>query len=310
MNKNICQTLCVVNPASANGRTRKAWRRIEQSLADRDVQLEVCFTGGPGEAIKITREALQNGYRRIISVGGDGTLNEVVNGFFENRQKINSEAFLSLIPMGTGGDFSRMLNLNNRIETIYRLITDPQPQCCDLVQATFTNWQNQTECRYYINEADIGIGSETVYRVNRNSKMLGGFASFLLGALYTIFTYRNRDMTIMVDDQMIYTGKTGMVVVGNGSYFGGGMKIAPHAQIDDGLLEIIVVKDLTKMDLLSNVGNIYKGTHLQHPLVERMPGRKVEVVSPEDIYFEMDGETPGYGNIIFEIMPAAINLLI
>lgn len=306
------QALCVVNPNSGNGRTRKAWAKAERILKDRNIELDVQYTTGPGDATIITRKALQNGYNRIISVGGDGTLNEVVNGFFdENQQQINPEACLSLIPMGTGGDFARMFNLNSDIKNIVRLLTDPKLCCCDLVLADYTGWQENPERRFLINEADVGLGSATVYRVNRNSKALGGFLSFLLAFLYTIVTYKNLDLVIKVDGQIIYEGKTGIIVVGNGRYFGGGVKVAPDALVDDGLLEIILAKDLKKRDLLANLTNMYKGTHLQHPLVERMAGRQVEIMSAGDILFEMDGETPGHGrSVTFEIVPAAMKLLV
>lgn len=306
------KTLCVVNPASANGRTRKAWIKTEKALADRDINLDKHFTSGPGDATIATRKALQNGYTRIVSIGGDGTLNEVVNGFFdENQHPINPEACLSFIPMGTGGDFSRMFSLKSDLNTIYRLLTDPKPYRCDLVLATYTGWQDAQERRFFINEADVGLGSETVYRVNRNSKALGGFASFLLAFLCTVITYRNLELVIKVDDETKYDGKTGIIVVGNGGYFGGGVKVAPDARIDDGLLEIILAKDLRKIDLLANLTNMYKGTHLKHPLVERMAGRKVQILSQGDILFEMDGETPGHGSsVTFEIMPGAVTLLL
>jgi diacylglycerol kinase (ATP) len=126
-----------------------------------------------------------------------------------------------------------------------------------------------------------------------------------------MIVYRNLELVIKVDDETIYDGKTGVIVVGNGGYFGGGVKVAPDAKIDDGLLEIILAKDLKKMDLVLNLTNMYKGTHLKHPQVERMIGRKVEILSKDDIRFEMDGETPGHGSsMLFEIMPDAITLLL
>lgn len=311
MNITEYPTLCIVNPASANGRTRRAWKSMEQALAGRDIKLEACFTSGPNDATRLTREALHKGYRRIISVGGDGTLNEVVNGYFNgNREKICTDAVLSLIPMGTGGDFARMLQASHEVDFVHRLLSHPRERTCDLVRVTFTNWDGQEEYRHYINIADVGIGSETVVRVNRNSKFLGGFFSFLLGALHTIFTYRNRSLTVRVDDRLIYEGQAGMIVVGNGSYFGGGMKVAPHAMIDDGLLEVVVVKDLSKIQLLGNVGSIYRGHHLNHPLVEHLQGKRVEIISPDNICIEMDGETPGQGGLTFEILPAAMTLLV
>jgi len=306
------QTLCVVNPRAANGRTRKAWKKIERTLASRHIKIDSQYTKSPGDATFITRQALQRGYNRIVSVGGDGTLNEVVNGFFdENQQPVNPESCLSFIPIGTGGDFARMFNLHRDIDSIIRLLTKPQIRPCDVVLAAYTGWNGMEERRIFINEADVGLGSATVYRVNNNSKALGGFLSFFLAFLYTIFTYRNLDLVIKVDGETKYEGKTGIIVVGNGSYFGGGVKVAPHARIDDGLLEIILAKDLKKRDLLANIVNMYKGTHLHHPLVERMVGHQVQILSEGDILFEMDGETPGHGNsVTFEIIPAAIKLLV
>ncbi|HZK43106.1 MAG TPA: diacylglycerol kinase family protein [Syntrophomonadaceae bacterium] len=309
--KNIYKSLFVVNPISANGRTPKTWGNIERYLKQRGLKFDVRYTDMPREAITITREALQGDYQHILSVGGDGTLNEVVNGFFNNDgSKIKEDAYLSLIPMGTGGDFARMLKSSSHPQKIYEILAQGKEKKIDIVRSTFTGWSGQVESRYYLNVADVGVGSETVYHVNRNSKVFRGFLSFLVFGIYSILTYDNKLLNVKVDDRKVYVGKSSMVVISNGCYFGGGMKIAPYASLDDGLLDIIIVKDLSKLGLLKHVKGIYSGQHLNDPNIKFMNGKKTEILSDQKVYLEIDGETPGTGNLEFQIMPQEIKLLI
>ncbi len=309
--KNSYKTLCVVNPASANGRTRRTWGTLERYLRQEGLEFEVLCTTQPKDATYITQEALHKDYQRIVSVGGDGTLNEVVNGFFNgDGQKIKKDAFLSIIPMGTGGDFARMFTVSSKPDRVYEVMAQGEAKEIDIVRGTYTGWNGQKESRFYINVADVGLGSEAVYHVNRNSKILRGFLSFLIFGLYSVFTYKNKFLTIKVDDREAYAGRSSMVVVSNGCYFGGGMKIAPHANLSDGLLDVVIVKDLSKMELLRNVPGIYSGQHLNDPGIDFLQGRKIEIISEEDIFVELDGESPGIGNLEFEIIPADMKLII
>lgn len=309
--KNKYKTLCVVNPASANGRTKKNWGKLENYLKQQGLEFAVKFTSKPKEAIDITREALYNDYSRIVSVGGDGTLNEVLNGFYNgNYMKIKEDAFLSFIPMGTGGDFARMFTTSSKPQRVYEVLADACEYPIDIVQGTYTNWDGNRETSYFINVADIGLGCQTVYRVNQSSKAWGGFLSFLISALYSLVTYESQFLTVKVDDKEVYTGKACMVVVSNGSYFGGGMKIAPYANLSDGLLDITIVDDLSKIDIIKNIPGIYTGKHINHPAVTFFSGKKVELISPTELLVEFDGETPGIGNIELEIMPQELKILL
>lgn len=305
------KTLCVVNPTSANGRTRKTWGQLESYLRRRGLVFDVMCTSAPKNATDITREALLKDYRRIVSVGGDGTLNEVVNGFFDEKgQKIKEDAFLSIIPMGTGGDFARMFEVSSKPHAVYEMMAKGREIKIDIVRGAFTGWRGNPEFRYYINVADVGLGSETVYYVNRNSKILRGFLSFLVSALYSVFTFKNKLVTVIVDGQEVYTGKSNLVVASNGSYFGGGMKIAPHANLSDGLLEIIIARDLSKLELLRCVPKIYSGKHLEEAKIFSLRGQKVQISSPEEIFVEFDGESPGKGDLVLEIIPQGMKLII
>lgn len=308
---NTYNTFFVVNPASAHGRTKRNWLRLEAYLRQNDLDFAYKFTAKPMEAINITREALYNGYSRIVSVGGDGTLNEVLNGFYdEEYRKINTESFLTHIPMGTGGDFARMFNISADLSDVYNIMTNFQEYTIDIVKGTYTNFAGLRESRFLINVADVGLGCQTVYTVNNRSKILGGFLSFLTSALISLLTYESQLVTVKIDGNEVYNGKLTMVVVSNGSYFGGGMKIAPKALLNDGLLDITIVNDLTKLGIIQNVPGIYQGKHVNHPAVSIFKGESVELSSPAELLVEFDGETPGMGSIILEVMPNELKLLL
>ncbi|MDD3852744.1 MAG: diacylglycerol kinase family lipid kinase [Syntrophomonadaceae bacterium] len=311
MAENSIRSMFVVNPASANGRTCKTWIQLEKHLKDNNITFGVSMTSRPLEAIELTRKALWEGYEHIIAVGGDGTLNEVVNGFFDDQGVfINESARLSMIPMGTGGDFARLMQMSNQPENIVRLFLKPQTVSCDLVRATFTNWQGEPASRYFINIADVGLGSDTVFRVNRNSKLMGGPLSFLVGAVTSIIAFKNLYLKVNIDNRNVYAGDSCLAAIGNGQYFGGGMKVTPRAVINDGWLDIVVVEGLGKLELMRNIIPIRKGEHLKNPRVHYHTGKKVIIESQDNLYFEMDGETPGRGNLIFEVLPAAMNLIV
>ncbi len=307
---NTYKTLCIVNPVSANGRTRKNWPLIEAFLKKLGLEFTVAYTTHAGDAIKIAQNGLAQGYNRLVAVGGDGTLHEVINGLYSEKDKDETDAVLSFIPMGTGGDFARMFSLSANPQEVYKMLTAGREHSIDIALGTYTNWEGERESRYFINVADIGIGSHTVYHVNRNSKVFGGFWSFLLAGLYSLLTYKSQNLTIRLDGVDIYQGKSNMVVISNGSYFGGGMKIAPHAQLDDGLLNITIVKNLNKYELLKHLPGIYSGKHITEPKIDFLLGKKVEITSTEDLLIEFDGETPGMGDLQIEIVPQALKLII
>lgn len=304
-------TMCIVNPVAGHRRCKQRWDMLDQVLRAADLEYEVSITSHALHAVEITREALKNGFSRIVAVGGDGTLNEVVNGFFDLQgQAINPEARLSLIPVGTGSDFARMFNIDSSTECVRRLLSAGERKTCDVVRTSFWGWDGEQTRRYYINIGDVGIGAETCARINRNSKVLGGFWSFLLAGVYTILTYRNRNLTVLVDEAEIYSGPCCLIAIGNGSYFGGGMKIAPKARLDDGLLDVVVVKNFGKMELLAALPQVYRGSHLSHPKVGFRRGSRVKIISHDQAYLEVDGETTGQGDMEFEILPAGLKILV
>lgn len=302
--------LAVVNPVSANGTTGKEWSKFENKIKESGVDLDVQFTRYPLHAIEITRIALKSGYDIIVSVGGDGTMNEVLNGFFENDCIINDNANLAVFSRGTGCDLVRTLGIGKEVEDIIRILLDRKCIRCDVGKVNYIEHSGEKKIRYFLNVSDVGIGAETTYRVNRNSKALKGFLSFFLGALSTIIKNKNKKLKIVIDGNITIEEKINSVIIGNGRYFGGGMHVAPTAQIDDGLFDIIILGDLGKTELIMNFPKIYKGTHLTHPKVRNYRGKNIKIYSDEKVLIELDGEQPGTIDAELKIIHKGINILI
>ncbi len=302
------KTAVVVNPASANGITARRWPEIAALMECEGLSFTSYMTEAPEHATELTRAALREGCDLIISVGGDGTHNEVMNGFFTPQGPLRPEARLSFVSMGTGSDLIKTLQIpKDPVEAVKRLAGGRQ-RAVDVGRLSFISHQGIKETRYYINIAGLGLDGDTVDRVNRTSKALGGFVSFLWGTVVSLMLYRNRQMAITVDGKPIFEGQVVIVAAANGRYFGGGMCIAPNAQMDDGLFDIVIMHSMGKLKLLANLPKVYQGTHLGHPLCIALRGRKV-VVETEQALLNLDGEQPGRGPVEMELLPLALQVI-
>lgn len=304
------KVLAIVNPASANGVTGKEWPQFESKIKEAGIKLDVEYTQYPLHATEIARNALKSNYNIIVSVGGDGTMNEVLNGFFEGNCIINENASLAVFSRGTGCDLIRTLSIGREIENIIEVLKNINPIRCDVGKVNFIGYDGENKSRYFLNISDVGIGGETTYRVNKSSKVLKGFLSFLIGTLSAIIAFKNKKLDIIIDDSISISGKKNGVIVANGRYFGGGMHVAPTAKIDDGLFDIIVLGDFSKIELIANFPKIYKGIHLEHLKVEHYRGKNIKIYSQERVLIEFDGEQPGIIDAEFEIIPKGINVLV
>lgn len=302
--------LAIVNPVSANGKTARIWPKHEQYLLDKGVKLDRLYTRYPLHAIGLAREGVCQGYRRIMVVGGDGTANEVVNGLLENGELIAPDLQLIIFSQGTGCDFIRSLGLNKGVDEIYYLIQNGKIKYIDLGKVTYITNQGKEAERYFLNVADLGIGGETVKLVNESSKILGGFLTYLLGALRTILKYENKVMELEVDGRKILNRKINSVMVGNGEYFGGGIWITPGADLEDGKFKIVILGDFNKRELIVNFIKAYRGTHLSHPKVKALNGKDISIASPEKVLLEIDGETVGWLPARFSILSRKLPVLI
>ncbi len=298
----------VVNPQSANGSTGIRWPEYLIRLREDGYHIDYVYTTEPGDATQVTQRILREGYTHIIAVGGDGTINEVVNGFFSDGQMINSKAELALFSHGTGGDLIRTLQITRGIEGFLEVLRLGRKRLIDVGEVYFYNEHQQQTHRYFLNVADVGLGGETVVRVNKQSKLLGGKLSFLMGSVLSILRYRNKVMRCEIDGQLIYEGRLNSIMVANGRYIGGGMMIAPHAELDDGLFDVVTLGDFSTLMLLRHLPKIYKGTHLDIPGVTVHRGQSVVITTDETALLDIDGEQPGQAPLKFGLLPKALCL--
>ncbi len=300
----------IVNPASAHGKTGKRWAGLKNQLEAGGLHFDYALTEGPGDGTGLCRDALQAGYNILVAVGGDGTLNEVVNGFFAVDEDIRKRAAVGLISMGTGGDFARTVKLpRNTREAVHR-IARFQLRCLDVGLITFQGPGGETIKRYFSNIVDVGLGGFLVNRTRNHTKALGGKLYFLLSTLVSLVLYQNQALSVVIDDSYRWQGKAVTIVAGNGQYFGGGMRITPLASPDDGLLDFLFITDMHKAKLIANLHRVYKGKHLEISGVKLIRGKKIRIESPTGILFEMDGEQPGNTPVEIEVLPQMLNYII
>jgi len=180
----------------------------------------------------------------------------------------------------------------------------------DIGRATFIDRSGHQAQRLFVNVGDVGFSGAVVERVNRSSKALGGFLSYLGGLVTTLLTYSNKLVHITIDGRVEEIGVVNAVVVANGQYFGGGMWVAPTAQVDDGLFDIAVIGDVGKVEVIGNVPKLYRGTLASHPKVRYFRGRNVTVTSGDEVLLDLDGEQPGRAPVTFQLLPQALACMV
>lgn len=305
----VSLAIAIVNLHSAGGATERQWPQLARKLQEAGLAVEPRFTGGPGHAAELTRSALKDGAPRILVVGGDGTINEVINGFFEGDDPLATDAAIGLLCRGTGCDLVRTLGIPRDDDAAVRLLVTGQPRPIDVGRVRFVNRQGKAEIRYFANIAEAGLGGAVVKRVNAGSKALGGTATFLLASLASFATYRNAPAEIVIDGSYVRNVQLCNAVIANGRYFGGGMKIVPDADPADGQLDVLLMGDLSRVELFANIARVYRGTHVGHPKVERFSARTVRITSPIPLPLDLDGEAAGTTPAEFEMVPGAISLI-
>jgi len=296
----------IVNPMSGGGRTRRQWPLVVTTLETIGWTVRSHLTSAPGEATDIARELLSGGARELLSVGGDGTANEVINGFFRDGEALAPDAVLSVLPMGTGHDFGRSIGLSDTAGAVAALAHGHVCQI-DVGVADYQVGSGRSS-RCFINAADVGIGAFAAAFINRSPRRLGAFLTYLGGAARAIMTFESQSARIVVDGATVHEGAADMVLIANGRFHGGGMHLAPMAQMADGLFEVFVLSAMPKHTLLlSLLPRAYRGTHPGHPAVRYLRGRDV-AVHAAGLPLEVDGEQPGTTDAHLRVLPQALRV--
>jgi diacylglycerol kinase (ATP) len=297
----------IVNPAAGAGKTGKLWPRIMGSFQKIGLHFEHVFTEAPGHAIELAKLAAKKGYDMVVSVGGDGTINEIVNGLYASGNI--KDNLLGIVSTGTGSDYIRTTGTPRKYEDACRRFLQPQKRTVDLGVVEFQKNGRRAE-RLFVNFAGMGIDAEIVRRTTQQYKKLGSLSSYLMGMLTSLVAYHNRRVSISID------GKTEevrilTVIMNNGKYGGGGMYTAPQADLADGFLDVMIAGDLSKPEFLWSLPRLYKGTHLTHPKVDSSKAKEIEVTSLDGkLYLQADGELLGEVPARFRILPAALNIIV
>jgi len=295
----------IVNPVAGAGSTHRKWPGISRLLRHVGLSFDHEFTEDRGHAIELAKTAADNGYRYLVAVGGDGTVNEVANGIL--RSTGASDTILGTVSTGTGSDFARSVGIPRDYTSACSLLTSRRRLLIDVGVVEY--WKNgQSLQRFFVNAAGIGFDAAVVKTTERLPKYFGGTVPYLAGMLRSLFGYRNKSVVLRIGDKVEAT-RILNVVVANGSYFGGGMHVAPEAKLDDSLLDVVVIGDIGKFELLKALPMVYKGTHLTHPKVRLEKTTHITIETSEPVLVHADGELLGEGPASFWLMPAALSLV-
>jgi YegS/Rv2252/BmrU family lipid kinase len=298
----------IVNPNAGNGKGKRDWERISGLFEKENIPVYSQYTLKKGHAIDSARKAINTGFRKIISVGGDGTLNEVVNGIFTQDYCSPGEITIGMVPVGTGNDWGRMFGIPLVYEGAVNVIRENKVLLHDI---GVVNYKSGTEqhTRYFINIAGLGFESTVVSKTNKQKdKGRSSQALYFYNLLSSLISFRNIKTDIIIDG----VRKTNIVFsinVGNGRYCGGGMRQTPDARPDDGLLDITVIREMGRIEIIKNLKLLYDGTILSHPKIDGYRSTNLRVESEYPLYLEADGESLGHTPVEFSIIPAAVNVV-
>ncbi|MFC1920373.1 diacylglycerol/lipid kinase family protein [Chloroflexota bacterium] len=300
----------IVNPASGGHSTYREWPSISRHLSDKGLLFNYVYTEGVGHGIELTKQAINEDYRYIIAVGGDGTVNEVVNGILGSDDPGNTS--LGILSAGTTCSFARSIGIPPDPIKSCNMLINPNKILIDVGVVEYTS-EGQNLRRFFINEADIGFGATVVEASKHITNYFGRKINYLphvIGGLTSLLSYKSKCITLCVEDETENINDCAMLVVANGTHFGGGMHIAPDAQPNDGLLDMVIFGDMDASELLMVWPMTYKGHHVSHHKVKLLKIKNVTVQCADKILVEADGELLGEGPVTFSVLPSALNVVV
>lgn len=308
------RTLLIVNPRSQNGTLGKRWQKLSQRVRRHLGSFEEAFTQGPEDATRIAREALRDGVEVVVAIGGDGTINEVANGFFEDGKAVAPHASMGILPFGTGGDFRKTVGLPKDLDKAAEILARYQAKPIDMGRLDYTTREGEKRTRMFINIASFGMSGEIDEEVNSSSKRLGGKLTFMLATAKIGLRFEPKRVRIVFDGDESTSLEMNIsnVAVANGKYFGGGMKVAPNASVDDGRFDVIAIREMGTFESLKNGRLLYSGDHVKLDSVSerRATSLYAESVDGQEVILDVDGEVPGVLPATFTIVPAALSVVL
>lgn len=305
--------LVIVNPKSAGGSTQSRWAERAADFRAHFGAFQVAFTKRAGDGTALALRGAEAGRKFIIACGGDGTINEVANGIMQSGADIE----FGVLPSGTGGDFRRTIGIPQETREAGAALKNGVTKQIDVGKVTFLDHDGKQVSRYFLNVSSFGLSAAIIERVKTSNKLdwlphdiLRGKTSFALSSLQEILGLNFETVRVRFDDEEEKPLNTINFCVCNSRFFGGGMKIAPDAVINDGFFDVVNIGDIKTAKILLKGYTLYRGSHLSLPEVKSTRARKIEVspMNSEEIHIEVDGELPGKLPAVFEILPKALKV--
>ena len=297
----------IVNPTAGANSTHHKWPGISSVLKNIGLTFDFQFTEGKGHAVELARTAADKGYKCLVAVGGDGTIHEVANGILQ--KSCPDPTSLGIICTGTGSDLSRSIGISHDYNQACNNLANPREVTIDVGLVEYSK-KGQNLQRYFVNSAGIGFDATVVDATEKLPKYFGGTIPYLTGLVRSFLFYRNKEVSYKIGDQPVQKAKILSLVIANGRYFGGGMQIAPEAKLDDSLLDMVVLGNFGKIELLKNLKKVYSGAHLSLPKVKLYKDKKLVIESSQKFLLHADGEILGEGPVAFSLLPKALTLLV
>jgi diacylglycerol kinase (ATP) len=301
------KTHVIFNPASAGGRTARRQRQIFNAIESRfGKAYSVCVTRGPLQATESVRLAVSRGVELIIAVGGDGTIQEVVNGFFSNGQQMNPSCVLGIVNSGTGQGLAQSLGLPSGIERQVDIICDGKPHAIDVGRIGYSNLTGNARERHFINECQLGLGASVVKGVESTHKRLGGLLAFGTSTLVNALRSRPQPLVIRLDNTFEITQSLLGLAIMNGAHTGGGMNLVPQAKVDDGFLDVLLIHEQSIGDRVRNFPKIYSGRHVGSEGFSCFQAAEIAVSTAGKVPLAADGEVLGSTPCRVDVLPRAL----
>jgi diacylglycerol kinase (ATP) len=304
--------VAIVNPNAGRKKAANDWAQIHDMLLNSGLDFQTAFTGHREHAIGITTRYIKKGYRKFLVIGGDGTLSEVVNGIFIQKAVPSNEFLVGMMPVGTGNDWCRMFDIPGQYHEALEILKQQNAFLHDIARVDFYDGEKQKR-RYFINVAGMGYDAEVAAKTNKDKERGKGGPFIYMKNLFTsLLFYKHTSTRIIIDNQTekAFNSQTFSMSVGICRYNGGGMMQLPEAVPNDGILDATLIKKIGKLTVLKEVKNLFDGSFVNHPKVMTFTGKSFKIDSKPSIRLEADGESLGHSPFYFEILPAALNVIV
>ena len=302
--------MIIVNPKAGRGRGLADWPVISNQMNRAGIVFTCVFTEHKYHAVELTVKALRDGYRRLVAVGGDGTVHEVVNGIFHQKETSPSEVSLSVIPTGTGNDWVRMFGIPHTYGEAVQAMVEYRTVLQDVGSVSFVETRIP-HIRYMANVAGLGFDARVnrIYNRLRDEGRKGKWL-YLISTFRVLMGYRATRFKVEVDGKPFFDGKIFSATVGIGKYNGGGMIQMPYAEVNDGLLDMTLIRKASKIWMIRNFKHLFDGQIYQYPKVLHDQGRVIRIETWPSGPIEIDGEALGYAPFSFEILPQSLKVVV